>query len=284
MIEEISDVDHRARASGIGQFSNSLGQIVGLLITLPLAGSRLAPLLPSVAIFFILALPMMIFFKENHQKEKGINIATIKSETKIFRKKFLAFFSLSLATPMLVSFFFFNDAMVTITNNYSIVVERVFAAPDATKSILLIAIIVMSAIGGIVAGFVGDKIGLLKTLKIILVGWIIALPAMALAPNFTVFKILTPFVGLLIGSMFTTSRAYMSTLLSKEEMGYGFSFYTLFERFATFVGPLTWGGIIWFLGTGSSSYRIAMATMTIFVITGFITLSVWKKKNQADGT
>ncbi|MES3031930.1 MAG: MFS transporter [Patescibacteria group bacterium] len=277
MIEEIADTSHRARASGIGQFSNALGQVVGLLITLPLADSRLAPLMPSVIIFFILALPMMIFYKESKQRDQNISIKTIKNETIIFKNKFISFLSISLATPMLLSFFFLSDAAVTVSNNYSIYMERVFSVPDKTKSILLMAILLMSAIGGILAGWVGDKIGILKTYKLVLIGWIIALPATALASNFTVFIIITIIFGLLVGSMSSTSRAYMSTLLSSEDMGYGFSFYTIFERFATFFGPLTWGGIIWYLGTTPSSYKIAMATMAIFVIIGFVILGRWKR-------
>ncbi len=69
LIEELCETSHRGRVSGIGQFSNALGQVVGLAIMLPLAGSRLAPLLPpSVAIFILLALPMMIFYKEKPKK------------------------------------------------------------------------------------------------------------------------------------------------------------------------------------------------------------------------
>ena len=277
MIEEIADTNHRARASGIGQFSNSLGQVVGLLITLPLAGSRLTPLIPSVIIFFVLALPMMIFFRESRQREKGVSFSVIKDETKIFKRKFKTFISLSLATPMLLAFFFLSDAVITTSNNYSIYMERVFSVPDKTKSILLMAILAMSAIGGITSGWLGDKIGILKTFKLVLVGWIIALPAVALAPNFTIFIIITILVGVLVGSMFATSRAYMSTLLSSEEMGFGFSFYTLSERFSTFFGPLTWGGMIWFLGIAPSSYRITIATMAIFVITGLVILHYWKR-------
>lgn len=185
--------------------------------------------------------------------------------------------TLSLATPMLLAFFFLSDAVITASNNYSIYMERVFSVPDKTKSILLMAILIMSALGGIVAGWIGDRIGVLKTFKIILVGWIIALPAVALAPNFTVFIITTVLVGVLIGSMWATSRAYLSTLLSSEEMGYGFSFYTLSERFSTFLGPLAWGGVIWFFGTEPFSYKIAMITMTIFVIIAFIILHFWKR-------
>jgi len=92
----------------------------------------------------------------------------------------ILFFSVSVASPVLIAFFFFNDALITMTNNYSIFLERVFTIPDNTKSLLLMGIIVMSAVGGIVAGWLGDKIGQLKILKGILIGWIIMLPIMAI--------------------------------------------------------------------------------------------------------
>ncbi|OGI64425.1 hypothetical protein A2733_01300 [Candidatus Nomurabacteria bacterium RIFCSPHIGHO2_01_FULL_40_20] len=282
MIADIADEGHRARASGIGQSSNALGQICGLLVTLPLSASRLDPLIPAIGIFFVLALPMMILFKEERKMESGISLRMMKEETKIFKSKMFNFFRISIAAPMLVAFFFFNDALITASNNYSIYIERVFSVPDKTKSILLMGIILTGAIGGILGGWIADRIGALKTLKIILLGWVVILPAIALAPSFKMFFILTVPVGLLIGSMWAVTRAYMSTLLTKDDMGYGFSFYTLMERFATFVGPLAWGGTILFLGSEPSSYRLAMGILTIFVLTGFFILHFWKRQPTSE--
>ena len=56
MLAQISEGGQRVVASGIGQFANALGQISGILIALPFAATRLGPLLPSLAIFFIFAL------------------------------------------------------------------------------------------------------------------------------------------------------------------------------------------------------------------------------------
>jgi UMF1 family MFS transporter len=272
MLSEIADKKHRGFVSGLGQFSNAIGQVVGLLLTLPLAGVRLAPLLPALGIFLILALPMMIYFKETKTRQKSFTVEEIKSETKVYTKKFIAFFSASIATPMLVAFFFFNDALITLSNNYPIFMDRVFAVPDSTKSFLLMGILISSGLGGLFAGWLGDKIGNLNVLKYILIGWIILLPIISFTSDFKIFIVLTILVGLLLGSVFTVARSYLTELLPEESMGYGFSFYTLAERFATFLGPLTWGGIILFLGTGGQSYRIAMASMTIFIIIGLVIL------------
>jgi len=276
MIEEIADDSHRSRASGIGQFSNALGQVFGLIIMLPLANPRLRPLFPAIGIFLVLALPMMILYREN-KPEKPAAKPGLLDERLVYRKLF-SFIILSASTPLLLAFFFYNDALVTVTNNYSIYMERVLAVPDKTKSILLISIVVMNAIGGISAGWIGDRIGVLKTLLFTLIGWIICLPIIAYTDSLAVLAAMTVCIGLLIGAMWATSRAYMSKLLPSDQMGLGFSFYTLLERFASFIGPLTWGGIISILGVNKTSYRIAMATMTVYVLTGLLILAFWSRR------
>jgi MFS transporter, UMF1 family len=270
MLKDVAEKEYRSRASGVGQFASSIGFAAGILITLPLSGSRLAPLLPSVLLFFIFALPLMIFFKE--KKRDG----TEENHVRPF-KKMWQFFAVSAATPMLVAFFFFNDALITISGNYSIYLERVFNTPDRTKSLLLLLILGMSAVGGVIAGWIGDRIGALKTLRILLCIWILLIPLLALAPDFRTIVILTPFSGLLLGAVWTVTRSHLTLILPEKDMGYGFSFYTLAERFATLFGPLTWGGILLSLGNHGLIYRWAMASMTIFLVLGLLILVKWKR-------
>lgn len=280
MVEEIADEVHRSRASGIGQFASSIGFVAGIALTIPWADSRTATLLPSVLAFFLLALPMMIFYKETGSRDK-----TDQNSAKpapVLTKRMIAFFALSASAPMLLSFFFFSDALITISNNYSIYLDRVFHVPDSTKSLLLALSLGASAIGAVLGGWIGDKIGVVKTVKATLAGWIIVIPLVAIAPSITFILGLTPLIGLLLGAIWAVSRSYMSLVLSKQDMGYGFAFYTLMERFATLVGPITWGGLIWWLGTEPHAYRIAMASMAVFVTIGLIVLIRWKRPHYAE--
>lgn len=281
LIEDISDEKYRARVSGIGQFANSSGQVFGLLIAIPLSGDRLQPLFPSLILFLILAMPMMLFFKDSRPKKKEINAEVFKEEEKGYINKMISFFSVSVAVPMLVAFFFFNDALITITNNYSIYMERVFAVPDIIKNLLLMAILVMSAIGGLISGWIADKIGARKTLKYILIGWLIIIPFIASSNNLISLSISSVMAGFLLGSVFAVSRSYISEILKKDELAYGFSFYTLFERFATLLGPLTYGGILATLGNQPNDYRMAMGSMVIYVLIGLIIFLKWKRHANA---
>lgn len=277
MIEDVADVEHRSRASGIGQFSNSLGQVLGLVLALPMSATRLQPLFPSLVVFIICALPMMIYFIDSRPKQKNITVRALREGEREYFKKIALFFSASIAIPMLTAFFFFNDALITISNNFPIYMERVFAVPDGIKNLLLIAILIMSAVGGVISGWVADKIGSLNTMKWILAGWVILIPIGALAHNLVLVWVFSILTGLFIGSVWTVTRSYLSQILKKEELGYGFSFYTLFERFATLLGPLSWGGVIAIMGTQPNSYRTAMMLMTLFVLIGLIILFKWKR-------
>ena len=76
--------------SGVGLAGNYLGQIFGLLITLPFAGGavyllgiagRAQTFLPSVILFFILALPMLLFFKLPKHDKPNVKI-NLKQEYK----------------------------------------------------------------------------------------------------------------------------------------------------------------------------------------------------------
>jgi UMF1 family MFS transporter len=280
LIEDVADVKHRARASGIGQFSNSLGQVVGLLIALPLSATRLQPLLPSLIIFIVLTLPMMIFFIDSKPKSNELSIKVLREGKKEYIKKMIAFFSVSIAVPLLVSFFFFNDALITISNNYPIYMDRVFAVSDNIKNYLLLSILLMSAFGGITFGWIADKFGDLKTLKFILTCWIILIPLMSLSKGLVSLSIFSVLLGFLMGPIWTVSRSYLSKVLNKDELTYGFTFYTLSERFATLFGPLAWGGIIAVLGIESINYRIAAFSMVVFVIIGLFILTKWKRENK----
>ncbi len=279
LIEDVADIDHRARAFGIGQLANGLGQVFGLVLAMLLSflsASRLQPLFPSVILFIILSLPMMIYFADSRPKKARIGNNILEEEKKAF-KKITAFFALSAAAPVIVAFFFFNDALITIQNNYSIYMERVFGAPDTIKNILLMSILIASAIGGPVFGWIADKIGALKTLRCILIGWIVLIPLLALAQSLFVLSIFSVMTGFLIGPSFSVTKAYLSEVLKKGELGFGFSFYTLFERFATLFGPLTYGGLLMVLGNQPQGYRISIGSMTIFVLIGLIILLKWKR-------
>ncbi|MBI4039232.1 MFS transporter [Candidatus Daviesbacteria bacterium] len=264
--------------SGLGQSSNWLGQITGLLITLPLAtgaiylaghAGRAQTFLPAILAFFLLALPMMLFFKEKRKPEK-VSI-DLGGEYKNSLRDFISLCKLPGMGRYLLGYFFFNDALLTASNNFPIFMEQVFKVSDSVKSTLLLGILATSAIGALITGWISDKVGLKKSLIIILATWLVILPALSVITNFTYFVIVAVIMGFFYGATWTVTRAVMSYLTPKNRLNNAFSYYTMAERFSTFLGPVVWGLVTLLLvNAGAFRYRIAALSMTIFILIGLI--------------
>ena len=134
-------------------------------------------------------------------------------------------------------------------------------------------ILLTSAVGAICTGWVADKIGLKKTLTIILGSWVVIFPALAAATHLALFVIIAILMGFFFGATWTVTRAAMTALTPVNKLNFGFSFYTLAERVSTLVGPVSWGLITTLLvRLGPLRYRLAACAMAVFVAIGLILL------------
>lgn len=272
MLNDLSSTQNRSHVSGIGQGANSIGQVAGLLITLPFANGaitlfgapgRAQTLLPSVILFVIFALPMLLFYKEINITKTDSPIFSLKdSFKKILTNKPLAY--------LLLAYFFFSDALLTFANNFPLYLQEVHAATDTTKALLTAAILVLASIGAIIFGKIADKKGNLKTLTLILIIWCFIFPAMALIPT---LKLLTPvflIAGILFGPVWAISRSLVGNLATKELLASSYSYYVLAERFATFIGPAVWSGALVMVGENQQGYQAALLSMSGLLIVGLL--------------
>jgi UMF1 family MFS transporter len=289
LISDISSDTNRGFVSGLGIASNYVGQFVGLLIALPfsngtmsLFGSnpRAETLLPSVIAFCVLALPMLIWFKEpkiQNQLSVGDNEVQDNSNSSIISsliRDTSIIYKLPGVALFLLSYFLFNDAVLTASNNFPIFLESVWGVSDTVKTYILLGILVTSALGGLISGKIADKIGHKRTLMWITGGWIVILPLVGLSTQFSVFVSMTVIMGFWFGSNWAVSRSVMSYLAPARYTNLTFAYYGLVERASSFVGPIIWGLTIYhFEYAGVTKYRYATLAITCFILLGFIVLS-----------
>ena len=172
-----------------------------------------------------------------------------------------------------MAYFFFNDAILTAANNFPIFLQQVWGVSDNIKTYILMGILITSALGGIVSGWLADRCGHRRTLFWILVGWIIILPLIGFLTNFTLFVIMTTIMGLWFGANWTVSRSVMSYLVPPGAHNLAFSYFGLAERASSLAGPMVWGLIVsGFIHLGPDRYRYATLAVTIFIIFGLIAL------------
>lgn len=286
LINDISKPEKRGLISGLGITSNYLGQFVGLLIALPFSkgilnlfesNARAETLLPSVIVFFVLSLPMLFFFKEPKKEPQKIFLKSGIRQT-ILQTKLL--FS-SGAGLFLLSYFLFNDAVLTAANNFPIFVEQVWHVSDTIKTYILLGLLITSAIGGVISGYIADKVGHKKTLMFLLAGWIVILPFLGFINNFTLFVIATTIMGIWYGSNWAVSRSVMSYLAPKGKHNLAFAYFGIAERASSLLGPVVWGLVVSnLISIGSYRYRIATLAITFFVVIGLFVLSRVKEDKK----
>ena len=279
LLLDVSTPANRGRISGYGIAANYFGQIAGLSMVLPFSNGSLSffggspraeTLLPAVAVFFIFALPTLIFFKEPH---KNSGPYSLRTETKKFWRESIDLFLYPGMLAFLIAFFFLNDAVLTAANNFPIFLERVWEVSDTIKTYILLGALVTSSVGGIISGLIADKIGHKKTLVAIMIGWIFIVPTLAFIKDFKVFVIAAILMGFWFGANWAVSRSVMGYLAPQGKHNLAFAFFGLMERASSFVGPIVWGLIATNLTSlGSGRYRIAMVSLTVFIILGLIAL------------
>jgi UMF1 family MFS transporter len=280
LLKDIAKKGKQGIISGLGITANYLGQVIGLLIALLFsngtlnlfkASPRAETLLPAVIVFFILSLPMLIFFKEPEKRKEK---TTIKTELKNAWIKTKDIFSYSSISFFLVSYFLFNDAVLTASYNFPIFLEQVWHISDTAKTYILLGILITSAIGGTLSGIIADKFGHKRTLMWLLYGWVIILPAVALSTNFKLLIAITTLMGFWYGANWAVSRSVMSYLAPKGKHNLVFAYFGLAERASSFIGPIIWGlTISSLILLGSIRYRIATLVITLFVLLGTFVLS-----------
>ncbi len=276
LLSDVAPPEKRGLASGWGIFGNELGQISALLISIPLATGaivlfhtslRAQTLIPAAILFLLFSLPMLIFFKEKNVKQ-DVKI-NLKSEYKGIIRSTIDMFKLPGLGRFFLAYFFFNDAIITASNNFAIYLERVFGVSDTIKSLVLVGIIVVGAISAPISGWISDRFGWKKTLVGLLIGFAVIFPALAIISNFYIFLAVVIVMGLWWGGIWSVTRAIVIDLTPEYDLNQSFTFYTLMERFSTLVGPLSWGIIVAFVSqTNGLNYRIAIASMTVFILIG----------------
>ena len=279
LINDISKPEKRGKVSGMGIAANYLGQFTGLLIVLPFSNgsisffdsaARAETLLPAVIAFTLLALPMLIWFKEPQKEKVSFQL---KSEWKNLLSETKRLFLFPGIALFMLAYFLFNDAILTASNNFPIFLEQVWGVSDTIKTYILLGILVTSGIGGLVSGMIADRFGHKRTLVFIISGWIFILPLIGFINNFTLFIIATTIMGFWFGSNWAVSRSVMSYLAPPQGHNLAFAYFGLVERASSFVGPIVWGLVVTSLvSIGSDRYRFAVLAVTIFIVLGLVAL------------
>jgi UMF1 family MFS transporter len=171
------------------------------------------------------------------------------------------------------SFFFFNTGVQTVMLMAVYFAKKAIVWPtDAADSGLIIAILLIQLLGAAGAysmSFVSTKIGNLKTLRIVVVGWILICVYAYFITLPYQFYILACSVGLVMGGVQAMARSTYSKFLPEtQDTASYFSFYDVTEKLGIVLGTLFYGLMYQLTG----NIRMSVVSIAAFFVIGFVLL------------
>jgi MFS transporter, UMF1 family len=301
MLPELAPVDHRGRLSGMGAAFGYIGSITGVLLTLPFFtgtvpilgaipdraisvlrslvpftshGGRVSTFVPTAILFFLFSVPLFIFCRD-HNVVYGKKGVLWRKAFKDVRQTLKEAKNYPGTMRFILTSFLYQDAMGTIIANMALYAIFAMKFEKGSEATLFVILTIPAVLGSFGIGRLVDRFGPKRTLSWVLMGWVILLIAMIVAPSRGAFWIVGAGIGLIYGGVSTAERPLLLSLVPDVEAGRFFSLMVLSSRAAAVVGPFVWAfavdGLSSSMGVGFA-YRSGVATVAIGMVLALLLL------------
>lgn len=251
LLPQVSHHRRMGQISGLGVALGYFGAIAGLLLVLPFVQGKIVfftspgkqeAFIPTAILFLLFCLPTFWWVKPDrpvsHSRLK------IRKAFKTIWKDLKDTQRYPGVSRFLISDFMFEDAIATVILFMAVYTQAVMGFNDLDKTILFVVSTTSAAVGSLGCGWVTDRLGPKKTLSVVVLGWVVSLVVIAVTRDRLVFWILASFIGIFLGSTWTSARPLLASLVPKDKMGQFFGLYSLSGRTAAIIGPLIWGVVV----------------------------------------
>ena len=166
----------------------------------------------------------------------------------------------------LISYFFFNNAVVSIFAFASMIAAFIFGLSESEILFLGVSINFFGIIGCLVIGSVEDKIGSLNAVKICISGLLILTLILYFTESYYSFWVIALLVGFFIGPIQASSRSFLVQKIKAQNQMAAFSLYSMFGNLCSILGPFLVGLTIQL----TDSIRFGIIVIPIFLFLSLI--------------
>lgn len=237
---------------------------------------RVGTFIPTAILFLIFAIPIFLFIKDS----------PLKSETKDRQK--ISFFK-TLRTVwdglsntrkypgvlrFLIAKFFYEEGIQTAIIFMGVYAVKVMGFSNDVIIPFFMVTTSAAVVGSFIFGYVTDRLGPKHTLVLVILGWVVCLGILLLTSTQTYFWIIGSFVGIFMGSTWTSARPLLLTLVPPNMAGEFFGLYSFSGKAASIIGPLIWGLTVYLLGDQPDviKYKAAVGSLAVLMFIGLVLL------------
>lgn len=222
--------------------------------------------LMCAALFALASIPTFLWVRERGAKQPGVNIGNVaKVAVKRLGQTFHHARQYRDLFRFLIALFVFGCGSTTIIQLAVVYADQTLHFTPQDAILMMCVVHITSAIGALVFGKIQDRIGSIRTLFICSLLWIATVVIAYLAVEKWQFWIAANIVGAAVGGTGSVSRALVGTMSPRERTGEFLGLWGMAIKFATAVGPLTFGIATKLSG---NNFRIALLTTLFFILAG----------------
>jgi UMF1 family MFS transporter len=276
LLPDVSTPENRGRISGWGIGVGYVGSIIAVVAGGLLLDTYGYPTLFRTisVLFLVFALPSFLFIKERPRPPRTGPDVRIMSSLQHLKASWVRASAYDGVVRFLVGRFLYTDAINTLIGGFLtiFVINELGFSDDQVQALLALAI-VTAIVGGIVGGRLTDRLGPKRVLNGALYVWMATMAGGIVAATSGLEDLAWPVGaagGLALGATWAADRVYMAAISPPRFLGEFYGLYATVGRFATLLGPLTWGIIVNGLHLPRSA---AMGALVVFVVAGRVVLS-----------
>lgn len=284
LLPQVSTAQTLGRTSGLGVSLGYLGAVFGLHMARPFlhnAGKQ-GTFFPTAILFLLFALPAFIFIKDPPHPYVPRMALRRNLSFAYLGKTFAQLRQDPVLSRFLLASFLCLNAVNTIIVYMGVYAQRVMRFSDSGLIYFMTISTIFAIAGSYIFGHCVDRWGGRRTLNIVLRCWCLTIVLAGAALFRWMFWIVGPLSGICLGATWVCARTALIELVPREKIGQMFGLFGLAGRFSSILGPVVWGIITtWiFAGWGVFKYRIALASVLIFMFAGYRVFQVVEKTSQ----
>jgi UMF1 family MFS transporter len=274
-LTELADSQAMGRVSGWGWAFGYLGGLVSLGISLfyitiaQKNGHTAAQFVPVVMlitafVFAVCAAPTFLFLKERalpQESRQGAWQQVLQTLRQASHYRDLRRF--------LVCILFYQAGIMAVIALAAIYAQEAMKFTSTQTIVLVLVVNITAAVGAFGFGYLQDAIGHIKSMTLVLIGWIIMIALAYVAEGATLFWVAANLAGLCMGSSQAAGRAIVGYLSPPARTAEFFGLWGLAVKAASIFGPLTYGAVTWIF---EGNHRLGILAVGAYFIVGLILL------------
>ncbi len=273
LIINVSDESRRGIVSGIGVGAGYIGLIAAFLIMRPIVDDQgnQAAFLPTAGLFILFALPLLLIVRDPGERGR-VDKTLFQNSYKQLYETFHRARQHSNLFRFLIGRFMYMEAINTVVSFYVLYLINVGGFEDTEAQTMIIGVVVIAIFASWATGYFVSRFGPKRVLMVGLTGWTILAVAAIVANTTWAFWAIAITMGFFWASPQISDRVLLTYLSPNGQIGEFFGLFQMSGRLSAVIGPALWGITIWALSETGLAYRIALATLAIFLILGLLVL------------